>query len=235
MPATAFILAAGLGTRLRPLTLSTPKPLLPVGGRPMLDHVLALARAHGHREVVVNAFWLPEQVTAWARDKEGVTVVVEAPHILGTGGGLRNARHLLADRFVVLNGDILADVDLTALYDLPWPAAMAVRPQAERRHTPVAVADGRVTGIEGVTGAPGGAWHFTGVHVLDRDLLELVPAEGEACIVRTVYRALVPQGRVGALEHHGHWYDIGTPDEYLRVDRSPPPMASWGLTSREKE
>lgn len=217
MAATAFILAAGLGTRLRPLTLTTPKPLLPVDGRPMLDHVLDHARAYGHDEVVVNAYWLAEQVVAWGRDRPGVTVVVEAPEVLGTGGGLRNARHLLAERFVVLNGDILSDVDLQALVAAPYPAVMAVRAQGERRHTPIAVRDGRVTGIEGIVGEAGGAWHFTGVHALDNAVLDRVPPRGEACIIRTAYRELVAEGRVGAVEHAGDWADIGTLDEYHRA------------------
>ncbi|HNC99092.1 MAG TPA: sugar phosphate nucleotidyltransferase [Myxococcota bacterium] len=215
MAATAFILAAGLGTRLRPLTLATPKPLLPVRGRPMLDHVLALARRYGHDEVVVNAFWLPEQIQAWAEGKTGVRVVVEAPVVLGTGGGLRNAAPLLAERFVVLNGDILCDVDLGALMAMPTPAAMALRAQAQARHTGIAwdPQTQRVTGIAGVVGTGDPAWHFTGVHVLNRELLESIPS-GEQCIIRTVYKALVPQGRVGAQLHTGAWADIGTPEEY---------------------
>lgn len=214
MPATAFVLAAGLGTRLRPLTWSTPKPLLPVRGRPMLDHVLDHLRRHGHEEVVVNAFWLAEQVVAWGRGRPGVTVVVESPAILGTGGGLRNARPLLAERFVVVNGDILTDVDLAALWAVDAPAVMALRPQAERVHTPVMQREGVVTGIEGVVGEPGGAWHFTGVHVLRREVLDLVPPAGEACIIRTAYRALVPRGEARAVVHHGAWSDIGTLAEY---------------------
>lgn len=219
--ATAFILAAGLGTRLRPLTMAVPKPLLPVAGQPMLDHVLANVRAHGHEHVVVNAFWLADQIVAWAKDRPGVTVVVEAPAVLGTGGGLRNARDLLADRFVVLNGDILANVDLTALWAQPAPAVMSVRAQAVPRHTPIAVRDGFVTGIAGVVGEAGGAWHFTGVHVLDRAVLELVPATGESSIIATAYASLVAQRRVRAAEHSGYWWDIGTPAEYDAVK-------SWG-------
>lgn len=216
MPATAFILAAGHGTRLRPLTLTTPKPLLPVRGRPMLDHVLDHARAHGHREVVVNAHWLADQVVAWARARPGVTVVVE-PTILGTGGGLRNARELLAERFAVLNGDILSDVDLSALWREPAPAVMALRRQAEPRHTPVALAaDGTVEGIEGIVGSGDPGLHFTGVHVLDRGTLDLVPP-GEQCVVRTAYRALVPGGRVRGIVHGGDWTDIGTVAEYERA------------------
>ncbi len=212
--ATAFILAAGLGTRLRPLTDHTPKPLLPVGGRPLLDHVLDHARAHGHERVVVNAHWLAPQIEAWARHRPGVTVSVE-PGILGTGGGLKNAADLLAERFVVLNGDILCDVDLTALLGVDAPAVMAVRPR-EGRHTPIAVRDGRVTGIAGVVGDADGAWHFTGVHAMNRAELWRVPA-GEACIIRTAYKELVAQGAVGAWVHPGIWTDIGTHDDYARV------------------
>lgn len=216
MPATAFVLAAGLGTRLRPLTLATPKPLLPVQGRPMLDHVLALLHHHGHREIVVNAHWLAEQVVAWAADRPGVEVVVERPHILGTGGGLRNARERLAERFVVINGDILCDVDLGALFAVDAPAVMALRRQASPQHTGVALADGVVRGIQGVVGEGDPGIHFTGVHVLDRAVLDLVPP-GEQCIVRTAYRALVPAGRVRGLLHPGAWTDIGTVAEYEAI------------------
>lgn len=215
--ASAFILAAGLGTRLRPLTLSTPKPLLPVRGRPMLDHVLDYVRRHGHDEVVVNAFWLPQQIVEWASGKSGVSVVVEAPSILGTGGGLRNARHRLTDRFVVVNGDILADVDLSALIALPGRAAMALRKQSSPVHTPVAMRDGVVTGIRGIIGDGDPALHFTGVHALDNDVLDLTPATGESCIIRTAYRQLIPQGAVRGMIHDGEWTDIGTIAEYEAV------------------
>lgn len=216
MSATAFVLAAGLGTRLRPLTLQTPKPLLPVGGRPILDLVVDRLRAAGHGEIVVNAFWLADQIVAWGEGRPGITVVVESPAILGTGGGLRNARPLLAERFVVVNGDILSDVDLGALWAIDAPAVMALRPQAVRVHTPVAMRDSIVTGIAGVVGEADGAWHFTGVHALRRDVLDLVP-EGEQCVIRTVYRDLIPRGVVRGLVHEGDWTDIGTPAEYAAV------------------
>ncbi|MFZ5481615.1 MAG: nucleotidyltransferase family protein [Myxococcota bacterium] len=209
--ASAFILAAGLGTRLRPLTLTTPKPLLPVKGRPMLDHVLAHLHAHGHTRVVANAHWLAAQIEAWGKAR-GVAVVTE-PVILGTGGGLKNARDLLDARFVVVNGDILSDVDLTALRDEPAPAVMALRRQDAPVHTGVSLVDGVVRGIAGVVGEGDPALHFTGVHALDRAVLDLVP-DGPQCIVRTAYRALVPEGRVRGIVHPGAWTDIGTLAEY---------------------
>ncbi len=216
MPATAFVLAAGLGTRLRPLTLTTPKPLLRVAGLPMLDHVLDHLRRYGHDEVVVNAFWLADRIVDWARDKPGVTVVVEAPAILGTGGGLKNAAPHLAERFVVVNGDILSDIDLGALWAVDAPAVMALRPQARPVHTGVALDGGVVRGIQGVVGEGDPALHFTGVHVLRRDVLDRVPP-GEQCIVRTAYRALIPTGQVRGVVHTGRWTDIGTLDEYEAV------------------
>lgn len=216
MSATAFVLAAGLGTRLRPLTLTTPKPLLPVGGRPMLDRVLDQLRAHGHEEVVVNAFWLADRIVEWAADKPGVRVIVEAPAILGTGGGLKNAAPYLADRFVVVNGDILSDIDLTALWDVDAPAVMALRRQESPVHTGVSLRDGVVTGIAGVVGEGDPALHFTGVHVLRKEVLAHVP-DGEACIVRTAYKALIPTGVVRGVVHGGRWNDIGTLAEYEAV------------------
>lgn len=213
MAATAFVLAAGLGTRLRPLTLTTPKPLLPIAGRPMLDHVIAHLRAYGHEEIVVNAFWLADQLVQWASDKPGITVVVEHPLVLGTGGGLKNAAHLLAERFVVANGDILSDIDLGALWAIDAPAVMALRPQAAPVHTGVSLVDGVVRGISRVVGEGDPGLHFTGVHVLRRDVLTLVPA-GEQCIIRTAYKALIPEGQVRGVVHTGAWTDIGTLAEY---------------------
>jgi NDP-sugar pyrophosphorylase family protein len=219
MNATAFVLAAGLGTRLRPLTETVPKPLLPVAGRPMLDHVLAHLRLHGHHDVVVNAFWLADQVVAWAADKPGVHVIVESPELLGTGGGLRNAAGLLAERFVVVNGDILADVDLTALWRVDAPAVMALRPQDQPVHTGIALVDGVVRGIAGVVGEGDPGLHFTGIHVLRREVLDRVPP-GPQCIIRTAYRALVPEGKVRGVVHAGAWTDIGTLAEYAAVNGS---------------
>jgi NDP-sugar pyrophosphorylase family protein len=213
MAATAFVLAAGLGTRLRPLTLTTPKPLLPIAGRPMLDHVIAHLRAYGHEEIVVNAFWLADQLVQWASDKPGITVVVEHPLVLGTGGGLKNAAHLLAERFVVANGDILSDIDLGALWAIDAPAVMALRPQAAPVHTGVSLVDGVVRGISRVVGEGDPGLHFTGVHVLRRDVLTRVPA-GEQCIIRTAYKALIPEGQVRGVVHTGAWTDIGTLAEY---------------------
>ncbi|TNE87909.1 MAG: nucleotidyltransferase family protein [Deltaproteobacteria bacterium] len=225
----AFVLAAGFGTRLQPLTHHRPKPLVPVCGIPMLRYTLAHAARHGLRTAVVNAHHLHDQVEAWAGAHDGVDVEVvsELPDILGTGGGLRNVRDRLAERFVVLNGDILHDVDLGALLArVPaGGAAMALRPDEADRYGVVA-ADATDTVVQLVSVAEADAegpvdrsTHFTGIHAMDRAALERVP-DGFACIVRTAYKQLVPARSVRSLRHEGLWLDVGDPAAYLAANRA---------------
>jgi len=218
--ASAFLLAAGFGSRLRPLTLARPKPLLPMCGAPMLDHVLAHVRHHGHEHVLVNAHHLWRQVAAWA-EQRGVALQVELPDILGTGGGLKAAEEQLADVFVVVNGDILSDVDLTALAAaVPvGGAAMALRadPVLGERAPVDADEEGVVVRMREFAGTPGigiSGTHFTGIHAADRAVLTDVP-EGFACIVRSAYTVRLPERRIRSIRHAGRWVDIGTPADYL--------------------
>jgi mannose-1-phosphate guanylyltransferase len=220
---TAFLLAAGFGTRLRPLTLARPKPLLPVCGIPMLDYALAHVRAHGHTEVMVNAHYLWEQVAVWA-DTHRVTLQVELPVVLGTGGGLRAALDSFDESVVIVNADILSDVDLSALVaDLPPDgASMALRPAPDAAQIGPVEADGqgRVVRITSVvpsdSGIPG--THFTGVHAMSRAAVARIPSTGEQCVVRTAYKALVPAGLVGHTRHTGTWVDVGKPMAYLEAN-----------------
>ncbi len=251
----AFLLAAGFGTRLRPLTLHRPKPLVPVCGLPMLDYALALVQRHGLGGAVVNAHWLPEQVAAWAAAQSvPLTVSVEAPAILGTGGGLRKALPDLSERFVVVNGDILCDVDLRALLDaVPEAgAAMALRVLQSGERYGVVASDGEVvTDLVGLArcaarGTEDRSTHFTGVHAMSRAALQRVPAQGEACVVRSAYTELVPQRLVAARPHAGTWFDVGTPAAWLRANLEalrgtlslpidPWSRVGWGVDARGRE
>ncbi len=240
---TAFLLAAGFGTRLQPLSLSRPKPLMPMCGIPMLDHALAHVRAHGHTEVVVNAHHLWEQVAAWAA-QYGVGLQVELPEILGTGGGLRAAIERMAEHFVIVNADILSDVDLTALMAAApeGGAAMALRPDPDFAEIGPVLRDeaGQVVRISTVVpsedGIPG--THFTGVHAMTRASVMRVPDDGLQCVVRTAYKELVPQARVGSIVHRGAWVDVGTPEAYLQANldvlhgRVAPPADPWATGER---
>ena len=225
----AFILAAGFGTRLRPLTHHRPKPLVPVCGVPLIRYTLAHAHHHGLRNVVLNAHHLHEQVAAWAGIHEGVhvSVVTELPDILGTGGGLQAVAGDMAPSFVVLNGDILHDVDLGALLEaMPeGGACMALRPDEQKRYGAVLADESqRVVRLVDLaqaeaSGAVRDGTHFTGIHAMSRRSLESLDP-GFSCIVRTVYSELVPQRQVAAHAHDGLWLDVGDPAAYLAANRA---------------
>lgn len=224
---SAFVLAAGLGTRLRPLTEHRPKPLVPVCGVPLLAYSLASCARYGLRDVVVNAHWLAEQLEGWAGEREGVRVAVstERPEVLGTGGGLRRVAADLASPFVVLNGDVLQDVDLEALRAAvpPGGAAMALRrhpSEAPRYGVVAADATGTVTRLVALAAAPpvgdvDADTHFTGIHAMSREALALVPDTGFSDVVRTAYLSLVPQRKVAGVRAGGVWLDAGDPAAYL--------------------
>jgi NDP-sugar pyrophosphorylase family protein len=231
-PFRAFLLAAGLGTRLRPLTDLHPKPLLEVGGLSLLDRCLALLAAHGvaPHEVLVNAHHLWAQVAAWA-EARGVGLQVELPEVLGTGGALRAARDHLAPEVLVLNGDILCDVDLGALLAAlpPDGAALTLRedPRLGAAAPVEADAEGVVTRMRDFAGAPGPGrpgTHFTGVYAISRTVIDRVPP-GAACILRSAVAEVLPTRRVRAVLHRGLWEDIGAPaqllDAQLLAARSP--------------
>ena len=229
MNAQAFVLAAGFGTRLRPLTLDRPKPLVPVVGRPVLDQALALCRAAQLREVVVNAHHLSDAIVTYCgqQDDLDIYVQVESPDILGTGGGLKAAAPKLDERFVVLNGDILCDAPVDALLHTlgnEADAVMLLRRSDEASRFGVVAADtsGRVVDLVDLAhaeplGPTDRSTHFTGLHALHQRALQHVP-EGFACIVRTAYCALVPQRKVSALRLEGDWFDIGNPTDYLEAN-----------------
>lgn len=229
MQHTAFILAAGFGSRLRPLTELRPKPLVPVCGVPLLDYALASCRVHGLTRVIVNAHWLAEQIEAWEGDHDGVhvTVSTETPDILGTGGGLKRVEDQLAELFVVLNGDVLHSVDLTALL-ATVPAgggSLVLRPHAEdadRYGHVTADPSGTVIQMRDFAsaepvGTPVRDTHFTGIHAVHRGLLADAEA-GFSCILRTAYTRRIRQRVIQSVRYDGPWLDIGDPTAYLETN-----------------
>lgn len=195
----------------------------------MLAYSLAACARHGLRDVVVNAHWLAPQIEAWVGEREGVHVhvSVELPDVLGTGGGLKAVADQLAQRFAVVNADVLCDLDLSALLAAvpPGGAAMALRPDpADAPRYGIVAADATSHVVELVKVAQAHAegvvdrtTHFTGLHAMDRDALDRVP-EGFQCIIRTAYKELVPERLVTAVIHRGVWLDVGDPAAYLEAN-----------------
>src|SRR5919201_1714086 len=114
----AMILAAGLGTRLRPVTYEMPKPMVPVLNRPVMEHIIELLARHGFAEVVANVHWFPELIRERFGDgsRFGIALGYSSEEaLLGTAGGVRNAAGFLGEDFLVISGDALTDMDLAAM------------------------------------------------------------------------------------------------------------------------
>src|SRR5215467_4685849 len=114
----AMVLAAGLGTRLRPITYAIPKPMVPVLNRPVMEHIVRLLAAHGFGEAIANLHWFPETIEGHFGDGSSFGVELSYSReeaLLGTAGGVRNAAGFLGDSFVIISGDALTDIDLATM------------------------------------------------------------------------------------------------------------------------
>ncbi len=225
----AFILTAGLGTRLRPLTEFVPKPLVPIAGEPLLGHVILNLAASGFDKVALNTHHLPEQVVAYVKDtwKDKVTIFHEA-QILDTGGALVNARSFLesSDDFLLHNGDILSDADLGAFF-AEHKKRGSLATLLVTNHVPenkVLVSDSvQVIDVAGRRGAatPAGARlaTYTGIAALSRDILKLLPASGPSSIIDALIKAIEtdPTSVRAWAPQNLYWNDLGTLKTYLKA------------------
>ena len=139
-PVKAVIMAGGEGTRLRPLTSNAPKPMLPVANRPMMEHIVGLLRKHGFDDIVVTVAFLAQNIQTYFGDGSefGVKMTYATENTpLGTAGSVGNARELLDERFLVISGDVLTDIDLSAIVAFhDEREAMATIGLAARREPP---------------------------------------------------------------------------------------------------
>jgi mannose-1-phosphate guanylyltransferase len=218
----AMILAAGLGTRLRPLSDELPKPLLPVGDRPAVAHIAAALAAAGIEEAVLNTHHLAEAFAGLAGLPLSLRIIHET-EILGTAGGVAHAAPLLGDGDVVIwNGDILADVDVKALIAAHRAegaaSTLAVAPRAAGEGTVGIGDDGRVVRLRGQRfGEEVTSGDFLGVRVLGPALRARLPAPG--CFIDDGYLPALREGRrLATFAVPGPWDDIGTVGAYLAAN-----------------
>lgn len=220
--ACAMVLAAGLGTRLRPLSLELPKPLFPVGDAPQIAHILERLRAHGIERIVANAFWGAEHIEAFQACDAELRVVVE-PELYGTAGGLWNARERLGDGPVLVwNSDAFCNLDIRTI-DRPLRGLAELVVVEPGPHRPANIGlddDGRVVRMRAERlprGHETKEAHFAGIHVLSPELRQRLPRVG--CLVGDVYLpALREGGALFATLHSGTFVDAGTPARYLEAN-----------------
>ena len=229
----AMVLAAGFGKRLAPITHTTPKPLVPVAGRPLLDRLLEFLRAGGIEEVVINLHHLGHRIEEHVGDGRRFGLHVryspEDP-ILDTGGGIKNAEPLLAgEPFVVANGDSLLEIRLRDVIE--WHrarggvATLMVRPDPDAAGYGLVELDDadRVRRIVGLppSAAPGTrGFMFPGLHVLEPEVFRWMDADGVFSITRITYPRMIAAGLpVFGCVTQARWITIDTPEALAAADR----------------
>ena len=239
-------MAGGQGTRLRPLTLTVAKPVMPLAGRPFLTFMLDWLARHGVEDVVLSCGFLADGVERVLGDSYGGLTLryVNEEEPLGTAGPVRLAADagVLEERLLVLNGDVLTDIDLTAQLRmhaergaLATLALVAVEDTASYGVVPTA-ADGSVEAfLEKSSGAAPTKRINAGAYVLQREVVDRIPSGRPVSFEREVFPGLVDEPGPRTLFGYpadGYWIDIGTPDRYLegtydllagRVESSLPP------------
>ncbi len=225
----AVILVGGEGTRLRPLTSTVPKPVVPLVDRPFIAYMLEWLHGHGVDDVVMSCGFLATSVRNVLGDgsRFGVRLrFVEEPEPRGTAGALKYAEDFLDERFLMLNGDVLTDLDLTA------QIAQHEATGATGTLALVGVDDPANYGlvrldpdhaVREFIEKPSGDQRLetnlisAGAYVLERRVLELIPAGANVSIEREVWPRLVGDGLYGFAHRGSYWLDIGTPERYLRA------------------
>jgi mannose-1-phosphate guanylyltransferase len=226
----AVVLVGGFGTRLRPLTLTVPKNLVPVAGVPLIERVVAHLAGHGIDRVVLSLGYRPDSFFAAFPDDTAagvpLTYVVE-PEPLDTAGAIRFAARDagVKDTFVVANGDVLSDLDVTALVDAHRftgaEATIALTPVDDPSRFGVVTTDakGRVTDFIEKPDRDKAPTNLinAGTYVFEKSVLGRIAADRKVSVEREIFPAMVEEGRLYGVPSDSYWLDVGMPDSYLKA------------------
>jgi NDP-sugar pyrophosphorylase family protein len=226
-----LILAAGLGTRLRPLTLERAKPAMAIGGVPIIRRVIAWLVREGVTEIVVNLHHLPETITSVVGDGSDMGARVryswEQPAVLGSAGGPRHALPIIgASTFFIVNGDTLTDLPLRGLAEAHAATSalvtMALTPNREpNKYGGVRMADdGQISGFVGRGPQAAGSYHFIGAQIASSEVFADLTDGEPINSTHGVYDALIASrpGSVRGYLCEAAFWDIGTPEDLARTD-----------------
>jgi mannose-1-phosphate guanylyltransferase / phosphomannomutase len=225
----AVIMAGGEGTRLRPQTSNMPKPMLPLVGRPMMEHIVSLLRRHGITDIVVTVAFLPNAIRSYFGDGSELGVRMayateESP--LGTAGSVRNAREQLTERFLVISGDVLTDIDLTSViaFHEKNNALATIALCSVENPLEFGIVITREDGsIERFLEKPGWGQVFsdtinTGIYVLEPEIFDLIAAGRSVDFSGEVFPAALEAGApMYGYVAAGYWEDVGTTAAYLKA------------------
>lgn len=242
-PQTAFILGAGLGTRLRPLTENCPKPLLPIAHQPMVMPALEKLLKAGVKRFIINTHHCPEAwQAAFPEGKIGSATLefVHEPTLLETGGGLANIARLLKPEdanLIIWNGDILSDCDIKKAFEHHVSngaeATLVVREKGPNKNVRI-TDEGLVTDLRDRLGKTDPAYQYTGICIATQAFAQSVPATIESLVEHFLRRLQEnPQAIQGFLDFSAEWNDLGTVEEYLAVKALKEKPVRGALTATE--
>lgn len=230
----AMILAAGFGTRLRPLTNKVPKPMVPILNRPILEHTIHLLRTHGLHDITVNLHHLPEMITDYFGDGEKYGVQLHwshEPEILGTAGGIKKAQQWLdGESFLVINSDVVTDIDLSKVISCHKAKGSALtlvvrEGDSPEQCDPIEVdEDDRIVHMVGASSKniPDDTTRvlFTGVQVMEPEIFDRIPENKFYGTTTDVFPGMLEDALpMFVYWHTGYWKDIGTIQNYLDVHK----------------
>jgi NDP-sugar pyrophosphorylase family protein len=222
----AMILAAGFGTRLKPLTNKLPKALMPVANIPILERNIEYLNSFGITDIIINTHYLSESIHDFTTGKTTAKVnltVRNEKEILGTGGGIANCRDFLGhDTFVVMNSDILTDIDINPAMERHREAGnLATMVLHDQEPFNQLVTDGNNNIMEIQRNSGQGKLAFTGIHILEPEIFNYMPRYGFSDIILDCYNPLLASGKkITAHVVSGHfWYDIGTIKSYIETNK----------------
>jgi NDP-sugar pyrophosphorylase family protein len=222
-----MVLAAGLGTRLRPLTNDRPKALVEVAGRTMLEITLTRLRDFEIHDVIINVHHFADLVVEYLKKNNNFGLHIEISRedvLLDTGGGLKKAAWFLDEPFVLHNVDVVSTIDLARMARLhEEKGALATMAVQDRRTSRYLRFDDELRFQGRASGAGPGALAFAGIHVISPRLLEMITEEGVFSIITTYVRlASMGEKILGFRADEYYWRDLGTPENVKRVSEEFP-------------
>ncbi|UCF88444.1 MAG: NTP transferase domain-containing protein [bacterium] len=228
----AVVMAGGYGTRLRPLTIKRPKPMMPVAGRPMLEHIVRLLVRHGFRRILMLTYFFPETIEEHFGDGRDfgaqITYHQDPPGGLGTAGAVRGVSEVIDGPFLIISGDVITDFDLTHAWEFHREREEMATMVLTRVHNPLPFGvvitdeDDQVTRfLEKPTwGEVFSDTINTGIYIMEPEILDRIPEGVSSDFSRDIFPRLLDDGQpLGAYVAQGYWKDVGNAVEYLQLHR----------------
>ena len=228
----AVVMAGGYGTRLRPLTVKLPKPMIPIANRPMLEHIVLLLREHGFNDIIMLTYFFPDTIEEHFGDGSALGVNIsyrqDPPGGLGTAGAVKNVEDLIDSPFLVISGDVITDFDLTGAMDFHRGRDDAATMVLTRVHNPlpfgVVITDDSQRVVRFLEKPSWGEVFSdtinTGIYILEPEIFDLIPRGVQVDFSKDIFPALLEKGSYpGAFVAEGHWKDVGNAVEYLQIHR----------------